>query len=633
MYILQVIPFAKTLRKEHLSYFSKDPVELGSIVSINLRKRVLQGLVISCTEGKDMKSELKASEFALRKIKKVHKQTLFRNEFITAASRIGRYFATTTGPVIRALTPMRILEEIDALPNVDQPSKHIKAARGEKLVIQETDDDRYSNYKALIREEFAKKRSVLFICPTIEDTVRASQLLYKGIEDSTFIFHSKLTRKQALTEWKECLKHEKPVLIIVTGTFLGIPRHDIGSVIVEKESMSSYHLGREPYIDIRLCAEYYAEEIGARFFLGDLMLRSETLYRYNNHQLYERNPLQFRALSTSQQHIIDMKAVKNEKGEKFAVLSDELKGLVTKTKEDGKNMFIYSVRKGLAPSVVCMDCNTIVSCPNCTKGLVLYGKDATKEGNVLRCHSCGFETSAGKLCEHCNSWRLQTLGIGTDLIAQEVAKSIPKDSIFILDSERATTPKQARDIIEGFYKKPGSVLIGTDMALIYLHDPVEHTAVASLDSLFSIPEFYIRERIMNTLLKIRSKTTETALIQTRRADDSIFEFIQNGNIAEFYREELHERKEFDFPPYTLMIKITLAGAKADVTKAMEELKPVFAPHEFHIYQAFTERVKQKYVMNGIIRLKRDQWVDELLLRKLLNLPPQFRIIVGTESLL
>lgn len=633
MYILQVIPFVKTLRKEHLSYFSKEKVSPGSIVSINLRKRVVQGLVISSKDGSQMKGELKSSEFALRKIKKVHKQTLFNHSFIRSSERVARYFATSTGSVIHALTPARILEEIDKIPIIKNEGKNIRASRGEKFVIQESDDERYSSYKALIREEFAKKRSVLFVCPTIEDTLRASSLLYKGIEEHTFVFHSKMTKKQILEEWKTCTTDPKPVLIIITGTFLGIPRNDIGSIIVEKESTHSYRLAREPYIDIRLCAEYYAEELGARFFSGDLMLKAETLWRYQNHELYERTPLQFRSLSTSNQKVIDMKKVKNPKGEKFELFSRELDVLILKTKEEGKQMFIYSVRKGLSPSVVCIDCNTIVSCPNCSKGLVLYGKDATKEGNILRCHSCGYQCSAGILCKHCNSWRLQTLGIGTNLVSKELERLVPKDSIFVLDSESAKTPKQARAIIDEFYKRPGSFLVGTDMALIYLHEPIENAAVASIDSLFSIPEFYIREKIMSTLLKIKTKTTENSIIQTRRADDSIFEYIQNGNIAEFYREEFKERKELDFPPFSLIIKITIAGPKAQVTKAMEDLKPYFNPYEFHTYQAFAEKIKNRFVMNGIIKLKHEEWINEALLKKLLALPPQFRVIVGTDSLL
>lgn len=633
MYIVEVIPFVKTLRKETLSYFSKEAITLGQIVTISLRNREVFGLVLECKEGSDMKEELKSSDFALRKIKKIHKQTIFRKQFIKTAQRIADYFATSTGSVIETLTPSKIFEEISSLPQIKEKSGHVLASKGEKFIIQETDDDRYSHYKALIREEFAKKRSVLFICPTIEDSLRSAQLLSKGIEEVTYIFHSKLPKKQLFSEWNDAVLNDRPVLIIGTGMFLSIPRHDIGSIIIEKESAGNYSRSRLPYIDIRLCAEYYAEEIGARFFMGDLMLRSETLYRYNNHEIYERTPLQFRTLSTAKQNIINMSSTKTMKKSDFHILSNEVIDAILSTKDENKNMFIYTLRKGLAPSVVCQDCNTVVVCPNCSKNLVLYGKDATREGNIFRCHGCGYHTNAGGVCRHCNGWRLQTLGIGTETVIKEVEKYIPKESIFLLDSEQAKTPKQARAIVEAFYNKAGSVLVGTDMALLYLHEPVEYTAVASLDSLFTIPEFHIREKILSTLLKIRSKTSQLSLVQTRRADEEIFNYVQSGNIAEFYRQELKERKEFDFPPYSIIIKITLAGEKSAVIKSMKDLEELFKPLQFHTYQAFAERIKNKYIMNGIIKLPRNEWVNKDLQKKLVSLPPYYRVIVGTESLL
>lgn len=632
MQIIKVIPFSKTLRRDYLTYFSKEKIAVGSIVSINLRKKTVPGLVIGSSPGERQKSEIKASDFALRKVKKVYKQSIFSKSFVMAAKATSEYYATSTGAVLNSLTPANITDSIAKLPEIKTRSFHERASTGEKFVVQESDTERYSHYKGLIREEFAKKRSVLFVCPTIEDCLHASSLLYKGIEDSTFVLHSKLTKKQTIDEWRDAITHDKPVLLIVTGTFMGIPRHDIGSIIIERESSSAYRRQDRPYIDLRYCAERYAEELKARLILGDLLLRSDTILRYNNHELYDRSPLQFRSLSTAKQEVVDMGKVKND-GKTFEVLSDNLKELVKATKQEDKNLFIFTVRKGLSPSVVCIDCNQIVTCPNCSKGLVLYGKDATKEGNVLRCHSCGYKSSAGVLCKKCNSWRLNTLGIGTELVEKEVAKLVPKENILVLDSQTAKTPKQARDIMERFYKQPGTILIGTEMATLYLHDEIEHSAIASLDSLFSVPEFFIREKIMYTLLKIRSKTTQQFIIQTRRMKESVFEYIQIGNFAEFYREELRERKDMDFPPYTLIVKISAMGREDTVKKEMEELVEYFKPYELHVYKAFIERVKQKTVINGILKLKRKEWVEPELLRKLQTLPPQFKVVVDTESLL
>ena len=44
-------------------------------------------------------------------------------------------------------------------------------------------------------------------------------------------------------------------------------------------------------------------------------------------------------------------------------------------------------------------------------------------------------------------------------------------------------------------------------------------------------------------------------------------------------------------------------------------------------------VKGKFNMHGIIKIKRKEWVDQILLSKLYDLPPQYIINVDPESLL
>ena len=80
--------------------------------------------------------------------------------------------------------------------------------------------------------------------------------------------------------WNLALKNDKPVLIIATGSFLSIPRHDIRTIIVERENSHAYRTLGRPYLDIRKFAELLAKEIGSEIIFGDLMLRSETLKRF-----------------------------------------------------------------------------------------------------------------------------------------------------------------------------------------------------------------------------------------------------------------------------------------------------------------------------------------------------------------
>lgn len=631
MYILDVIPLTKSIRHETLSYFSSKEVALGSIVTIELRKRLVQGLVVQVRDGAHMKAELKAGHFSLKRIRGVSKNVLFQEQFLLAAQKIAAYFATSTGSVLHALLPAKLLEHIRSLkPPHEQMLKRTNHEQSERYVIQDQFEERYAGYKSLIRESFARQQSILFLCPTGEDVLRTHELLTRGIEDHTFTFTSTMTAPQLVKAWNNAITHEKPVLIIATGTFLTIPRHDLGVIIVEKESANSYRQQQMPYLDVRTCAELYASTIGASFFLADLALRTETLARYDAHEFVDRGSLKFRSLTTADAKVIDMK---KPQGNTFHIFDPILIEALRDAHNESEHTLLFTARKGLAPSIVCSDCGTIVSCHQCSAPMVLYGKDPTEGGNIFRCHVCGDERHAGEKCVHCDGWRLKTLGIGVETVSTEIHNTFPDATVFILDSEHATTGLQARKIIDAFYAKPGSILVATEMALSYLREPIENIFVVSIDALLSLPDYAIRERMLRTLMRLRSRATKRFFVSSRKADDPLFEYARQGNLADFYREELKDRKRFLYPPFAKLIKISIAGTPKATEDAMRHAQELLKPFSLLIYPAFTERQRGTTVWNGLLKLKPGEWPNEELRKKLMALPPQFKVVVDAPSLL
>ncbi len=634
MYILEIMPLTKSIRVEHLTYFSTKDVEIGSLVTMELRKKIVTGIVVNKKDALASKEELKSQSFSLKKIRSVSKNTILQNQFISACQKTADHFATSTGAVINSLVPKKIFENLKELKS---PESQIVAndlnEQSEKYVIQDQFEERYASYKSLVRESFARSKSVIFLCPTIEDIEKTKKLLSKGIEDNTFTFNNLMTKNQLIKTWNEVIEHKRPVLIISTGNFISIPRHDIGTIIIEQESSNAYRSQQMPYIDIRTFAENYASVIGARFFLGDIALRAETLSRYDRHEFLEEGTLKFRALSAAESKIIDMKKSESNLGNVFSLLSKETLQILSETKNENERTFVFTARRGLSPSIVCGDCGTVVCCKNCSSPMVLYGKDPAEGGNIFQCHTCGDVRRAGEKCVHCNSWKLKMLGIGVETVAEKIKQEFPDLNLFILDSQHAKTSKQAREIISEFYNTAGSVLIGTEMALHYMREPVENVLVASIDSLFSVPDFAIREKILRTLLRLRAKATNKFQISTRKTDDPIFENARQGNLADFYRNEFCDRKKYNFPPFSRLIKISVAGTPKSSEKAILEAKKMLEPFELTIYPAFTERQKGKMVWNGILQIDPESWPDESLKTKLLALPPQFKIVVDASSVL
>lgn len=622
MKIIDVIPITRGIGKESLSYFTSEDAPLGSLVKVPLRNRSVAALVIDSKDVEEKKAEIRSSDFSIKKVEKLTSKRILREEFITAAKKSASYFATTTGSMLAGLIPKGILEHGDVFDNVfhSQKSRHAF----QKVVIQETEEERFAHYKAIIREEFARKSSVFLCLPTIGDIEHAKDILQRGIEDYTFIFHSDVQKKKIIEAWRKVLHTDHPILIIATGNFFSIPRDDIRTIIVEREHSRSYKTQSRPYFDVRIVAEHFAKEIGARIIYGDSLLRVETLWQYKNDETSELTPPKFRPLTSADQRVIDMR----RRGEREISISRELRLLIEQNTSHNGFLFIFVNRRGLAPLTVCSDCGTMVTCNRCKAPIVLHSSSTER---YFLCHRCGERRSADEKCKTCGGWKLKTLGIGSELVFEEV-KKIKGSKVFRIDTDATSTHKKALEVSQTFYNTPGSVLVGTEMALPYLNK-LTYSVIASIDAMFALPDFRINEKILYILLKIRSATEKEFLIQTRNSKSKIFEFVTQGNLLDFYKSEIADRELFELPPFSILIKISLTGPEKAVKEEMGNLKNFLSEYEVDVYPAFTPHARGSYTLNALLKLPKGQWVNQSLLQKLLSLPPQFAVVVDPESVL
>src|SRR5262249_39383803 len=153
---------------------------------------------------------------------------------------------------------------------------------------------------------------------------------------------------------------------------------------------------------------------------------------------------------------------------------------------------------------------------------------------------------------------------------------------------------------EKFASRPGSILLGTEMAITHLPAKIDHAAVASLDSLFALPDFRIQEKIMYTLIRLRSLARRSLLVQTRRPEEKVFEYGLRGTLSDFHRAAVEERRQFKYPPFSVLVKITLEGKKDAIAARMAEIKEALAPDELDIFPAFTSTVRGNYVIHGLL---------------------------------
>jgi primosomal protein N' len=638
MKIVTVIPLEKTAFSGVLTYFSSKDIALGSIVSVSIRNKKILALAVSTEEASDIKGNIKGMDFNLRKIIDIKENSIFRPELISSAFLTADYFGTNKNSVLSTLIPAILKTEYDKLPRIkifpdrDFSSQNI---RSEKLILQISKKERISVYKTLIRENFAAKKSVFIVLPTEEDVKDYLEILGKGIGQFAFGLSSGHSPKKILASVKEIMVQEHPILIVATAPFLSIPRYDLGVIILEHESSNAYKTIKRPHLDLRVFAEIFASKIGVKFIMSDTMLRFETIGRIDTDNLTPMHPLSYRVDIENNLSILD-------KGEKFKVLDDAAVEAIKTAISEKKNVFVFALRKGLATMTVCRDCGQIVGCDNCGSPVVLYlSKDGKKR--MFICNKCKREMRNDTHCVSCGSWNLMPLGIGTDTVAQAIKASIPKANIFKLDKETAKTAKGAEKIVKDFDKEAGAILVGTEMALFYIKNKIPLTIIASFETLWGIPNFKMSEKIIQLVLSMAGKTKEKFIIQTKNINDPAILALQSGNLLQFVRGELDDRKALGYPPFKRFIKITHTGDKAESLKVREALSEVFSEYEPEIFSGFVGKIKNKYITNALIKINPVRWslpelspggsIDANLLAKIANLPSIFEIFVDPEDLL
>ena len=115
MFILTVIPIKKGVGREYLSYFAGEHVRPGTIVSVPVRSRTIDAIVIEAEPAENLKSSLRSLEYQIKKITKIKGPSPFTPEFFDACVMMKDYAVSTTGAVISALLPQSLIENANEL--------------------------------------------------------------------------------------------------------------------------------------------------------------------------------------------------------------------------------------------------------------------------------------------------------------------------------------------------------------------------------------------------------------------------------------------------------------------------------------------------------------------------------------
>lgn len=628
MHVIEVIPLVRGTQAGSLSYYSSPSYQIGSIVSVPVRNRLISAVVVDVKPVSKAKTALKAATFSLRKLAPTVNPSQLPASIINTVETLTNIYPASAGSILFALLPPDIRTG-------ERPYPLLPTELGKEdttpAILTATRDDRFVAYKSYLRQAFAHRGSVLLVVPSSAAVAAAAADLGQGIEKRVITFSSIHTKKQLQQAYDNFSDLSSAKLIITTPNFAFLDRHDITNIIIE-ECASSHYRGRtRPYLDIREVLKVYAKVSGKALLLGDLMpsTADEIRRREDSYHTYDNPPV--RLSFNSSFNIV--KHIQQNTETEYSLFTEQLAELLDLTMTHKGRAFLLAARKGLAPLVSCFDCGYIFRCPDSGAPYSLWRRlKGEEEERWFICSTSGRRVRAADTCPECGSWRLREQGVGIQKVEDEARTRFPKTAIFRFDHETASTHKKATKIINDFYNTKNAMLIGTQMALPYLGKPVELTAITSYEALRAVPTWRAEEQTLALMLQLREKTLKDCVVQTRSDSDPLLNLAQKGLIGQFYDEEVSIRESLTYPPYAVFIVLTYTGKKEVVQELEMQIEQRLVGYQLQSYNTPIPKPEQ-VTRHTLVRVKRQDWPDTYLMNSLRALPAQIKIEVNPERII
>jgi primosomal protein N' (replication factor Y) len=413
----------------------------------------------------------------------------------------------------------------------------------------------YVYIEAIVRVLRDGGRAIVLV-PEISLTPQTAQRFEAVFGDRVAVLHSALSERERFDAWTACARNEVDVVVGARSAVFA-PLQDVRLTIVDESHDPSYKQEVVP--------RYHAVAVAGarmRFEEGMLLLGSATpsLESYAAAKQGRIALLELRKRATAQPmplvRIVDLRA-EFESGNR-TIFSNELVQELGERLARNEKSILFVNRRGSAGSLICRACGTSPQCPRCSIALSVHRSEG-----LLRCHYCDFQTAILTQCPACGAKSVAALGIGTERVAEDVARLFPAASVLRMDSDTTTRVGDHARILAAF-ESHGDVLVGTQMVAKGLDFPtVTLAAVVAADLGLNLPDFRASERSFALIAQVCGRSGRNrrgeAIVQTYSPEHPAIKFAAQHDYDGFAAIELRERATLNFPPARRLVYLGVIG--------------------------------------------------------------------------
>lgn len=412
-------------------------------------------------------------------------------------------------------------------------------------------------YLHVIRHVLEAGRGALLLVPEIALTSQTVSRLLARFGRRIAVLHSRLSAGERYDEWRRVRSGEADVVVGARSAVFA-PIQRLGIVILDEEHESSYKQEDPP-------PRYHAREVAIQrgrwhqipIVLGSATPSLESYYRARTGEYrLLRMPSRVGTATLPPVSVCDLRE-ELRRGNR-SIFAERLRQAVTERLHRREQVMLYLNRRGFSTYVFCRDCGYVERCPICHISLTHH-----EHTRLLVCHHCGHVRPLPSSCPQCGGKRIRYLGLGTQQVEKETHKAFPTARVARMDADTTTAKGSHERILNAFRRGDYDILIGTQMIAKGLDFPrVTLVGVLLAETSLHLPDFRAGERTFHLLTQVAGRSGRSSLggeviFQTYMPEHYAIAAAQHHDYEGFCDQELKEREQYGYPPYTRALRILL----------------------------------------------------------------------------
>ena len=419
--------------------------------------------------------------------------------------------------------------------------------------------------RALAQVIAAGKRGICLI-PEIALTQQTVERFASRFPGRVAVLHSGLSPGEQFDEWQWIMEGNCDV-VIGPRSALFAPLSNLGLIIIDEEHEWTYKQeDKTPRYHARDVAIKLAQLSNAVVILGSATPDVGSFHKaqqgeYQLVELKERiTPRGYSPLP--EVSIIDLR--EELKVGNTSLFSRFLLAAMQETLAQSEQIILFLNRRGTATFVRCRSCGFVFRCPRCSIAFTYHSLEKR-----LICHRCRYSIPVPRSCPQCFQHHLSFMGIGTQRIEEEMGYFFPEARLLRWDRDVITRKYAHEELLKDFRDHKADVLIGTQMIAKGLDLPqVTLAGIISADTGLNFPDFRSSERTFQLLCQVAGRAGRgikagKVIIQTYSPENYAIQAAAKHDYRAFYQQEIKYRQEYNYPPFSQLIRLVYAHTNND----------------------------------------------------------------------